>query len=79
MPALYPQGALELEETKTLRIQLELSQVKAEVDRKLAEKDEECANLRCVRPPPAPASRGQKGREVVCTLLSLVCPSHGTF
>lgn len=78
MPALYPQGALELEETKTLRIQLELSQVKAEVDRKLAEKDEECANLRCVRPPPAPASRGQKGR-VVCTLLSLVCPSHGTF
>lgn len=42
-----PQGALELEETKTLRIQLELSQVKAEVDRKLAEKDEECTNLRC--------------------------------
>ncbi|ELK04126.1 Myosin-7B [Pteropus alecto] len=41
-----PQGALELEETKTLRIQLELSQVKAEVDRKLAEKEEECANLR---------------------------------
>nr|XP_020137452.1 myosin-7B isoform X6 [Microcebus murinus] len=40
------EGALELEETKTLRIQLELSQVKAEVDRKLAEKDEECANLR---------------------------------
>lgn len=40
------QGALELEETKTLRIQLELSQVKAEVDRKLAEKEEECANLR---------------------------------
>jgi hypothetical protein len=35
-----------LEETKTLRIQLELSQVKAEVDRKLAEKDEECTNLR---------------------------------
>uniref|UniRef100_A0ABK0LT14 Myosin heavy chain 7B n=1 Tax=Rattus norvegicus TaxID=10116 RepID=A0ABK0LT14_RAT len=40
------EGALELEETKTLRIQLELSQVKAEVDRKLAEKDEECTNLR---------------------------------
>lgn len=36
-----------MEETKTLRIQLELSQVKAEVDRKLAEKDEECTNLRC--------------------------------
>lgn len=35
-----------MEETKTLRIQLELSQVKAEVDRKLAEKDEECTNLR---------------------------------
>ncbi|XP_027476593.1 myosin-7B isoform X3 [Zalophus californianus] len=40
------EAALELEETKTLRIQLELSQVKAEVDRKLAEKDEECTNLR---------------------------------
>ena len=35
-----------MEETKTLRTQLELSQVKAEVDRKLAEKDEECTNLR---------------------------------
>lgn len=54
-----PQGALELEETKTLRIQLELSQVKAEVDRKLAEKDEECTNLRYggqghPYPPPLP-------------------------
>ena len=47
MACSIPQGALELEETKTLRIQLELSQVKAEVDRKLAEKDEECTNLRC--------------------------------
>lgn len=46
MACSVPQGALELEETKTLRIQLELSQVKAEVDRKLAEKDEECTNLR---------------------------------
>ena len=46
MACSVPQGALELE-TKTLRIQLELSQVKAEVDRKLAEKDEECTNLRC--------------------------------
>nr|XP_060141176.1 myosin-7B isoform X4 [Globicephala melas] len=40
------EGALELEETKTLRTQLELSQVKAEVDRKLVEKDEECTDLR---------------------------------
>ncbi|TKC39328.1 hypothetical protein EI555_002428 [Monodon monoceros] len=40
------EGALELEETKALRTQLELSQVKAEVDRKLVEKDEECADLR---------------------------------
>lgn len=47
LSALYPQGALELEETKTLRTQLELSQVKAEVDRKLVEKDEECTDLRC--------------------------------
>lgn len=73
------QGALELEETKTLRIQLELSQVKAEVDRKLAEKDEECTNLRYggsrhPRPPPPleanappiPATcRQEEGRQAV--------------
>ncbi|MEE6516128.1 hypothetical protein FKM82_025366, partial [Ascaphus truei] len=40
------EGALEHEESKTLRIQLELSQIKADVDRKLAEKDEENENLR---------------------------------
>lgn len=40
------QGTLEHEESKTLRIQLELNQIKAEVDRKLAEKDEEIDNLR---------------------------------
>uniref|UniRef100_A0A7M4F151 Myosin heavy chain 7B n=1 Tax=Crocodylus porosus TaxID=8502 RepID=A0A7M4F151_CROPO len=40
------EGALEHEESKTLRIQLELNQVKADVDRKLAEKDEEFENLR---------------------------------
>ena len=40
------QGTLEHEESKTLRIQLELNQIKAEVDRKLAEKDEELDNLR---------------------------------
>ena len=40
------QGALEHEESRTLRIQLELNQVKAEIDRKLAEKDEELDNLR---------------------------------
>lgn len=42
------QGALEHEESKTLRIQLELNQIKADMDRKLAEKDEEFENLRCV-------------------------------
>lgn len=40
------QGTLEHEESKTLRIQLELNQVKADIDRKLAEKDEEIDNLR---------------------------------
>lgn len=40
------QGTLEHEESKTLRIQLELNQIKADVDRKLAEKDEELDNLR---------------------------------
>lgn len=40
------QGTLEHEESKTLRIQLELNQMKADIDRKLAEKDEELDNLR---------------------------------
>ncbi|XP_068508453.1 myosin, heavy chain 7B, cardiac muscle, beta a isoform X2 [Syngnathus scovelli] len=40
------EGALEHEESKTLRIQLELNQMKADIDRKLAEKDEELDNLR---------------------------------
>lgn len=40
------QGTLEHEESKSLRIQLELNQIKADVDRKLAEKDEELDNLR---------------------------------
>lgn len=40
------QGTLEHEESKTLRIQLELNQMKADIDRKLAEKDEEIDNLR---------------------------------
>lgn len=40
------QGALEHEESKTLRFQLELSQVKAEFERKLTEKEEEMENIR---------------------------------
>jgi len=40
------QGTLEHEESKTLRIQLEFNQTKADIDRKLAEKDEEIDNLR---------------------------------
>merc|ERR1719447_1545482 len=35
------EGALEQEENKVLRTQLELTQVKQEIDRRLAEKDEE--------------------------------------
>lgn len=42
----FSQGTLEHEESKSLRIQLELNQIKADVDRKLAEKDEELDNLR---------------------------------
>lgn len=45
-PVSVSQGTLEHEESKTLRIQLELNQIKADVDRKLAEKDEEIDNLR---------------------------------
>ncbi|XP_073794885.1 myosin-7 isoform X2 [Danio rerio] len=40
------EGTLEHEESKTLRVQLELSQTKTEVEKKLAERDEEIDNLR---------------------------------
>lgn len=39
-------ASLEHEEGKILRIQLELNQVKSEVDRKIAEKDEEIDQLK---------------------------------
>merc|ERR1719357_1733269 len=40
------EGALELESGRVLRLQLEMSQFKAELDRKLAEKDEEFDSTR---------------------------------
>merc|ERR1719325_412453 len=40
------QGALEAEENKVLRAQLELGQVKQEIDRRIAEKEEEFNNTR---------------------------------
>ncbi|XP_067302573.1 myosin-7 isoform X2 [Pseudorasbora parva] len=40
------EGTLEHEESKTLRIQLELTQTRTEVEKKLAERDEEIDNLR---------------------------------
>merc|ERR1712128_221522 len=40
------EGALEQEENKVLRAQLELTQVKTEIDRRIAEKDEEFAMVR---------------------------------
>merc|ERR1712095_143078 len=40
------EGALEAEENKVLRAQLELGQVKTEIDRKIAEKEEEFNNTR---------------------------------
>merc|ERR1712142_197763 len=40
------EGALEVEENKVLRAQLELSQVRQEIDRKMAEKEEEFNNTR---------------------------------
>ncbi|XP_075702307.1 uncharacterized protein LOC142666212 [Rhinoderma darwinii] len=40
------EGSLEHEEAKILRIQLELNQVKSEVDRKIAEKDEEIEQIK---------------------------------
>ena len=40
------EGALEAEENKVLRSQLELAQVKQEIDRKVSEKEEEFNNTR---------------------------------
>merc|ERR1711878_178273 len=40
------EGALEAEENKVLRAQLELGQMKQEIDRKIAEKEEEFENTR---------------------------------
>nr|CAB3264111.1 myosin-7 [Phallusia mammillata] len=40
------EGALELEESRVLRLQLELTQVKADIDRRLQEKDEEFDSTR---------------------------------
>uniref|UniRef100_A0A3Q3BAL0 Myosin-7B-like n=1 Tax=Kryptolebias marmoratus TaxID=37003 RepID=A0A3Q3BAL0_KRYMA len=40
------EGTLEHEESKTLRFQMELQQIRTEIDRKIAEKDEEIENLR---------------------------------
>ena len=42
----FVKASLEHEEGKILRIQLELNQVKSEVDRKIAEKDEEIEQLK---------------------------------
>ena len=42
----FLQGTLEHEESKILRVQLELNQIKGEVDRKLAEKDEEMEQIK---------------------------------
>ena len=43
------QGALERNESKVLRLQLELSDTKAELERKLSEKNEEIENCRYVQ------------------------------
>ncbi|XP_053174096.1 myosin-7B-like [Scomber japonicus] len=40
------EGTLEQEESKTLKFQMELQQIRIEIDRKIAEKDEEIDNLR---------------------------------
>lgn len=43
---LTVQASLEHEESRILRVQLELTQVKGEVDRRLAEKDEEIEQMK---------------------------------
>ena len=46
------EGALELEEGKVLKAQLELNQYKQENERKMADKDEEVEVMRSVPRPP---------------------------
>ena len=41
------EAALELEEAKSQRTQLEISAIRQDIDRRLAEKDEEFENTRC--------------------------------
>lgn len=41
-----PQGTLEHEESKILRFQTELQQIRAEMERRIADKEEEIDNLR---------------------------------
>uniref|UniRef100_A0A8C6T1H4 Myosin motor domain-containing protein n=1 Tax=Neogobius melanostomus TaxID=47308 RepID=A0A8C6T1H4_9GOBI len=61
------EGTLEHEETKTLRVQMELQQVRSEIERKISEKDEEIENLR----------RGQQqALEVMQTSLEAECRSR---
>jgi myosin heavy chain 6/7 len=42
------EGALEQEEAKVMRAQLEISQIRSDIDRRLAEKEEEFDNTRYV-------------------------------
>lgn len=44
------QGTLEHEESKNLRFQMELQQIRNEIERKIAEKDEEMDTLRYLTP-----------------------------
>ncbi|ERE69456.1 myosin-1 [Cricetulus griseus] len=46
LQAALEEGSLEHEESKILRVQLELSQVKSELDRKVTEKDEEIEQIK---------------------------------
>ena len=43
------EAALEQEEAKVMRTQLEISAIRQDIDRRLAEKDEEFENTRCWR------------------------------
>lgn len=45
-PFSGPKGTLEHEESKTLKYQMELQKIRSEIERKIAEKDDEIENLR---------------------------------
>merc|ERR1711973_460220 len=74
------EGALEAEENKVLRAQLELGQVKQEIDRKIAEKEEEFENTRKNHARARDSGSRRNSRERSTSLrLPLIMPTRLTM